>query len=274
MGDPQRLLSSMNGDELERELLGSLRDVGPSHSAKRETWNKIAVSTAAVATIGTGSAAVQALGRSGAFALANATKAFTAKVAIGVAIAGTTAAGGGWLVHQQQSAAATARAKIAAHVASPSPTALGPTREVAEPAPITDGAESANPAPIAEPVPSHDVRDPAPHAATPTHKAAERAPKGDETRAHRDSLAFESRMLTDARAQLHAGDPRGALATLDKLRARSPKAVLTQERDVLTIQILSSLGDVTAAKRKAKEFLAAYPESPHAPQMQRLLDGG
>jgi outer membrane protein assembly factor BamD (BamD/ComL family) len=77
-------------------------------------------------------------------------------------------------------------------------------------------------------------------------------------------------MLTEARAQLRGGDPRGALATLERLRARSPKAVLSQERDVLAIQIALSLGDGATAKRKAKEFLDAYPESPHAPQVRRL----
>jgi outer membrane protein assembly factor BamD (BamD/ComL family) len=77
-------------------------------------------------------------------------------------------------------------------------------------------------------------------------------------------------MLTDARAQLRGGDPRGALATLERLRARSPRGVLTQERDVLAIQIASALGDTAAAKRKAKEFVDAYPESPHAPQLRRL----
>jgi outer membrane protein assembly factor BamD (BamD/ComL family) len=77
-------------------------------------------------------------------------------------------------------------------------------------------------------------------------------------------------MLTEARAELHAGDPRAALQTLERLRARSPKGVLAQEREVLTIQVLSALGDNAAAKRKAKEFLDAHPESPHTSQLRRL----
>jgi hypothetical protein len=250
MGDPQRLLSSMHDDdEVERELLGSLRDVGPRPGAKLETWKRVALSTAAVATIGTGSVAVQALGRSGIGVVTHATQAWTAKVVLGVAIAGSTAAGGGWLLHQRSTATAKAQA----------------ARSVSTQAPAIP--------PIAPPPARYDtlLEPPAP---TPV-KPPDRAPKIiDESRARRDSLALESRMLTEARSQLHGGDPRGALATLDKLRARSPKGVLTQERDVLAIQILSSLGDVAAAKRKAKEFLDAYPDSPHAPQLRRLVGDG
>ena len=98
----------------------------------------------------------------------------------------------------------------------------------------------------------------------------ERPSKSGEARSRSDLLSLESRMLTDARAQLRGGDPRGALATLERLRARSPKGVLSQERDVLAIQIASALGDAATAKRKAKEFLDAYPESPHAQQLRRL----
>jgi hypothetical protein len=238
-------------DEVERELLGSLRDVGPSPSAKHETWKRIALSTAAVATIGTGSVAVQALGRSGIGVVAHATQTWTAKVVLGVALAGSTAAGGGWLLHQRSTETAKAQA---ARSASTQATAIPP---------------------IAPPPARYDTL-PEPPAAPPTPvKPHDRGPKNvDEARARRDSLALESRMLTEARSQLHGGDPRGALATLDKLRARSPKGVLTQERDVLAIQILSSLGDVAAAKRKAKEFLDAYPDSPHAPQLRRLVGDG
>jgi outer membrane protein assembly factor BamD (BamD/ComL family) len=77
-------------------------------------------------------------------------------------------------------------------------------------------------------------------------------------------------MLTDARAQLRGGDPHAAMATLERLQARFPKGVLLQEREVLTIQVLSALGDNAAASRKARAFLEAYPNSPHAPQLRRF----
>jgi hypothetical protein len=43
-----------------------------------------------------------------------------------------------------------------------------------------------------------------------------------------------------------------------------------QEREVLTIEVLAASGDRAAASRKAREFLKAYPDSPHAPQLRRF----
>jgi outer membrane protein assembly factor BamD (BamD/ComL family) len=77
-------------------------------------------------------------------------------------------------------------------------------------------------------------------------------------------------MLTEARAQLRNADPRAAIMTLERLQTRFPKGVLMQERDVLTIQVLAALGDVAGANRRAKQFLEAYPSSPHAPQLRRF----
>lgn len=249
MGDPPRLLGSTNeGDQWERELLGSLRDVGPRPGAKAETWNRLAVQAAAVATVGAASTALHGAARTSVAAAAQGTKMLAAKIAAGVAIVGSTAAGGAWWVHQ--------RAVVPS--APPVVQVAPPFAAVAEPPQVDEG--SALP-----PVAPADPALPAPP------KAADRTAKGaDESRARGDALVLESRMLTEARAQLHAGDPRAAQATLEKLRARSPKGLLTQERDVLAIQISSALGDASAAKRKAKAFLDAYPESPHAAQLRRL----
>jgi hypothetical protein len=243
MGDQPRLLGPTNGgDELERELLGSLRDVSPPPGAKGETWNRLGVQVAAVATIGTASVAVHAVGRSGISASLHATRLLTAKVVAGVAVAGSLAASGGYWLHEQTVAKPAIRPRTE-RVAPPAPPAPAPTHQANESiAPVAPT--------VAEPV--------------------DRTPKVVEGRSRSDLLSVESRMLTEARAQLRGGDPRGALATLERLRARSPKAVLSQERDVLAIQIASALGDAAAAKRKAREFLDAYPESPHAPQLRRL----
>jgi hypothetical protein len=241
MGDQPRLLGPNGGDELERELLGSLRDVSPPRSAKGETWNRLAVQVAAVATIGTTSAALHAVARSGTGAALQATKLFTAKVLAGVALAGSMTVGGGWWLHQRANAISQ-----------------------------TPALRVAPPAPSPAPAPPLEAREPLAPAPVPPAEPVERAPRTVEGRSRSDLLALESRMLTDARAQLRSGDARAALATLERLRARSPKGVLTQERDVLAIQIASALGDTAIAKRKARAFLDAYPESPHAPQLRRL----
>jgi len=256
MGDPERLLGSMNaGDELERDLLGSLRDVAPPSGAKGETWKRLAVQTVAVATIGATSTALHGAVRSSVAAAAQGTKMLVAKIVVGAVVAGTTVAGGGFWMHQRT--AAQHATKIGAPLdrpPSPLPEAVLPP--AVEPAPLAPAAVE----------PSERA---APAALAPNR--AERQPKTtDDTHTRNDLLSFESRMLTEARAELHAGDPRAALATLERLRARSPKGVLVQEREVLTIQVLSALGDHAAAKRKAKAFLDAHPESPHTAQLRRL----
>jgi hypothetical protein len=252
MADQPRLLGPTNGgDELERELLGSLRDVSPPPGTKRETWNRLAVQVAAVATIGTTSIAVHAVGRSGAAAAIQATKMFTVKVVAGVALAGSMAASGGWWLHEQTAA---------------KPAPRPPTERIAPPAlppPPT-------PPPPTPPPPTYEIREVVAPVAPTVAEPVERPAKNVEGRSRSDLLSLESRLLTEARAQLRGGDPRGALATLERLRSRSPKGVLSQERDVLAIQIASALGDTATAKRKAKEFLDAYPESPHTPQLRRL----
>jgi hypothetical protein len=243
MGDQRRLLGPTNGgDEVERELLGSLRDVSPPPGAKGETWNRLAVQVAAVAAIGTTTAAVHAVAGSGAGVALQATKVFTAKVLAGIALAGSMAVGGGWVIHRQSAAPPVAHLS-AEHAAPPAPPAPAPPRETQE---------------VVAPAPAEPV------------EPVERPSKGADGHTRNGLLALESRMLTEARSQLRGGDARGALTTLERLRARSPKGVLTQERDVLAIQIASALGDTATAKRKAKEFLDAYPESPHAPQLRRL----
>jgi outer membrane protein assembly factor BamD (BamD/ComL family) len=88
----------------------------------------------------------------------------------------------------------------------------------------------------------------------------------------RDALGAESALLTEARAQLRNGEPRAALGTLDRLRTRYPKGVLSQEREIMTIQVMTALGDTDAAKRRARAFVDAHPNSPHTPQLRRFLE--
>jgi hypothetical protein len=237
MGDPERLLGPTSGsDELERELLGSLRDVSPPPGAKGRAWEGVAVQVAAVTAASAGAAAAEAATSAATAkttALGVAAKALTAKVVIGVALGGSTlAAGGYWATHRR---------------------AETPAVSVASDRPI--------PQPIAEP--------PAAIAAPDPLAAPDRPSRPIDEPKQRSLLAIESRMLTDARAELRGGDPRAAMATLDRMQARFPKGVLMQEREVLTIQVLAALGDGAAASRKAREFLKAYPSSPHAPQLRR-----
>jgi len=88
-----------------------------------------------------------------------------------------------------------------------------------------------------------------------------------------DPLSVEAAMITRARAQLRGGDAPAALSTLSRLRSRARNGALGQERELLTIQALSALGQTEAARRRARAFVASYPDSPHASQVRGIAHG-
>jgi hypothetical protein len=181
---------------------------------------------------------------------------FATKVVLGTVVAGSTvAAGASWVRHQQHRPTITTSISDR-HVV---PAAQNPA---AVPAPANAPAD----------IPCGTTLDapPCPKVATTTDAPSSRVARPDPGQAR--LLAIESEMLTDARAQLRSGDPRAALATLERLQVRSPKPILGQEREVLTIQALSALGNTETAKRRAKAFVAAYPNSPHTTQLRRIAE--
>jgi hypothetical protein len=257
MGDPERLLGpGSDSDELERELLGSIRNVSPPPGAKKQAWDGIAATVAVATVVGVGTAVGSATTAHAAATGAGA-KLLTAKVMLGVALAGSTIAAGGYWIHRQvaqQTVVAPRPDRRAAD--APLPASAPSPAAIAAPTPC-DSTESASPCPNAVPAPT----------APP---AVGRAPRSIDEPHARNLLGVESRLLTEARAQLRGGEPRAAMATLERLQTRFPNGVLLQEREVLTIQVLAALGDNAAASRKAKAFLEAYPNSPHAPQLRRF----
>lgn len=84
-------------------------------------------------------------------------------------------------------------------------------------------------------------------------------------------LEHEARLLAEARAQLKRGDVSGASDTLEALRTSFPSGALTQEREVVAIEILGKSGRADEADRRARAFLATYPDSPHAAKVRRAL---
>jgi hypothetical protein len=257
MGDPERLLApGGDGDDLERELLGSIRNVSPPPGAKGKAWEGIAATVAVATTIGVGTATVgtAATAHAAATGVGASAKLFTAKVVLSVAIAGSTLGAGGYWVSRQ--------------VAQRPVVAPAPERRAAPEAPPPGPAAPAIAAP--SPCDTPQAEPPCPTAAPPVAPPPGHAPRTIDEPHARNLLGVESRMLTEARAQLRGGEPRAAMATLERLQTRFPKGVLLQEREVLTIQVLSALGDNAAASRKAKAFLEAYPNSPHAPQLRRF----
>ena len=237
-GDPERLLSASNAEPLERELLGSVRHVGPPEGAKDLAWQKIAGQIAVVTAVGAiSSSTAAAASKASAGTLAS--WALSTKIAL--VAAGGLALGGGYMALRSEapSPSTAPRAVVAPTPAAPVLAPLPKPAEVA-PAPAEAPAEEA-----------------------PSHKLALRGP---------DALKAESKLLTDARAQLRSGNLAAAQASLDRLQAQFPKGMLTQEREVLAIEVAYARGNVEAAKRRAKAFVKAYPKSPHSAKLSRFLD--
>jgi TolA-binding protein len=237
-GDPERLLSASSADPLERELLGSVRHVSPPEGAKDRAWRNIAGQIAVVAAVGAVSSSTAAAA-SKATAGTLASWALSTKIAL--VAAGSLALGGGYLALRSAEPASPSVAPRAA---------VAPVTRAAPPAQAA--AEAITPAPTDSAVEG-----------TPSHKLE---PRG------LDRLKAESALLTDARAQLRSGNPAAAQASLERLQQQFPKGILTQEREVLSIEVLYARGNVEGAKRRAKAFVKAYPKSPHSAKLSRFLD--
>jgi len=81
-------------------------------------------------------------------------------------------------------------------------------------------------------------------------------------------LLEESRRLTEARDTLRRGDASGALARLEELQRAVPGGILGQEREALVIEALARSGRGAEAQSRARAFLQAYPQSPHATRVE------
>ncbi|WP_049949404.1 tetratricopeptide repeat protein [Sorangium cellulosum] len=260
MGDPERLLSAKSGaDPLERELLGSVRRVGPPEGAKERAWRGIASEIAAAAAVGVtaGSGAAAANKAAGGSLLSSALSIKAAALLVG---GGLALGGGYWALSSTEPPPSRSAGPEQAQAVAPRASATAPEEPQAPPEPRAPVATAAEPAPRPEPRPE------APIEGEPSRRPS--GPKPTET----DLLRAESALLTEARAKLRSGDAAGAAATLERLRAQFPNGVLRQEREVLAIDVLASRGNLPEAKRRAQAFVERYPGSPHSAKLKRLLD--
>jgi outer membrane protein assembly factor BamD (BamD/ComL family) len=85
-------------------------------------------------------------------------------------------------------------------------------------------------------------------------------------------LKEEAALLRRARAELRAGALAQAFATLEASRREFTAPELTQEREALAIELLYRSGERAAAAKRAQDFLARYPESPHATGVRAFAD--
>jgi Tetratricopeptide repeat len=240
MKDPERLLSATSKvTALERELLTRLRAAKAPAHAREAAWNGVAAALAATALTSAAAASPTAAGANAALSLtAKLAASAGAKLALLAVLSAAAVGGGAYWLQRQRTPQPTRRAPVAAQVDTPA----------AAPPAVIQAAAPAEPPATLEP-PSH-----APN------KNKEPAP-----------LTEESALLTRARSELRAGARASAQRSLDRLRARFPNGVLAQERDVLSIELLSARGDHASARRAARAFVTRYPDSPHSVQLRTLL---
>jgi hypothetical protein len=257
--DPERLLqgtSSVDDAELERELLRSIADVSPPAGAREQAWRGLSAQIAAVTVAAAGASAAAHASAAGASVAPKVAAGFlgtlTGKLVAGAALAVSTTAvaTGAWVAFVREPEPARPPA-IA--VQKPLPSAGAPAAEAPrEPA-------------IPEETPAPKPREETPLRPEANTKAAPRALTGD-------ALAEESALITEARADLKRGDARAALAALKRLKQKSPNGVLSQEREVLTIQALAKTGESTQAAKRARAFIERYPNSPHTPTLRSIAE--
>ncbi len=172
-----------------------------------------------------------------AAAASGGTTKFIAAVATGVALLG----GAGLVVTQSGSGSAVRE-----------PRAL--VQRVKQPAPVAAPQSSA-----AAPAPSASK--------APSGPPSARAPRF----ADAASRPSESELLRRAHDALRSGNGAAALKHVAEHRRSYPRGLLSQEREVVTIEALAQSGNRAAALSQGKAFLSRYPRSTHARRVRAVL---
>ncbi len=168
----------------------------------------------------------------------------------GVAFAATT---GAWPFARPSGGAETALAR--------SPGALAGEPRQLSAAPPQPLVEQAPPAPA----PPHVEQAAGASEATPKTIA-----KAAELAAPRAELEEVNRLFAEAKLARRQHRDADALQLLQRLLAKYPRSVLSQEASVERFRALARLGRTSEAERYAKAYLAAYPQGFAAEEAQRL----
>jgi hypothetical protein len=137
-----------------------------------------------------------------------------------------------------------------------------------QPAPAAPVASVAAPA-FVEPAPAADEPAAAPvvvrrvaHAARVQRHAAAPAPAAD--------LRAEIALVDTARTAVKSGDPERALALLHRYDAIYPAGAFRPEVAALRIEALAADGQTDLARARARDFIAAHPDSPLSARLARI----
>ncbi|MEO8903321.1 MAG: hypothetical protein ABI488_14265 [Polyangiaceae bacterium] len=272
---------SSEADEFERAILRSGSIADPTDAKRDEVWSNV-LGTLALAPLAplavSGSAAKAAASGAGKVSAVSLGigKGFVVGLALYGAAAGVSelarrlGARPAPVVGAPRVVAAPTQHALPAVVASPP---LGAKVAAADPA-FPTAMPSAAPGPSnalsgaapvepAAPSPVNDLPSVAAFAAT------EAAPNTSGVR--ESQLKAEAAALSRAREALRAGRLTDAFAQLEASRRQFSAPELYQEREALTIELLSRSGQAAVAEQRAAAFLRRFPESPHADQMRRFV---
>lgn len=120
---------------------------------------------------------------------------------------------------------------------------------------------------VREPIPRQTAAAPATAESAPASVSARQVPVPTARKRGSDRFGRELADVASARALL-AADPSAALAAADKPQGSQ---TLAEDREIIAIRALVSLGRMAEAKARAQDFLARRPASPFAPSARRLL---
>jgi hypothetical protein len=256
MNELSRLTDPDSGASVEeRQVLRAADAALPPEGAEDRVWMAL-VATLGPAALGaasqslSGHAATAVAGKSVSAGAAKAAGAWlTVKIAA-VSLVGTAVVGGA--AHLLYRAPAERPGVVRSAPSAPSAAAVGPQGE---------------PVRATEQMPSQTEELRAPAAKRSAGMRAALAMPSSAA-APANELEREAGMLSEARAQLKRGDLSGASDALEALRTAFPSGALTQEREVVAIDVLVRSGRTDEADRRARAFLATYPDSPHAAKVR------
>jgi hypothetical protein len=252
---PRRLLDDRSTDTFKQGLLRSAGADLPSSRVRANT--RIALGLGAgVSTMAATSTAAAAT----SLGVASVAKLVTIGFVIGLATLGGVSVGVDVIMPSSAAAAATAPSKpMMSKLARPQSAAIAPTDHPS--APEVENPQS-RPAEIELPARRPEIAKQRPQA-----KPVERVLRSERA----EQLKVELAVLDEARRALAVGNPNVALDKLERMHRDFPGSALSQEASVVRIEALAKSGARGAAMTEAKRFSEAYPNSPYAMRLQRLL---
>jgi len=278
--DPNRLWRTAKAGSALQRSLAAVRDRGPTEDQLRALESKVLAAVAVAGATGAAATATAAAAKAAVaspVALAGAGLGAT-KLAVVLLVAVATS---GTAVGLFWSARPTATTVSSGQASPARPTAPRSPPPVSAPLPAATPGVTLTPEPTpAQPLAAPLAPAPAARAAVPT------APRDTPVRPVARALApaagaparpagqlDEIQLLSRARRAL-ANDPGLALALADQHRRRFASGSMDQEREVIAVHALVSLGRLADARGRAQLFAREHPGSVYVGRMREILSRG